>query len=281
MVVIMTRLLRRLFACAAPLALVIAGCGVSSPSSNPTTPTFSISPSTMTVDTNGQVQFKATLTNGQPATNVNWVISTGNNDSNLGLGSINSTSGLYYPPSALSKDSVQIQVQANLTTNVYQTATSVVTVAPGFIQAVTPENATVSSGGTVQLTAAIAELGSGSINWSLGTSPSGGSNPGSAGGTISGTSCHNSGGINSSNPYYTYCTTTYTAPSAVPSQAIYAIGTVAANSATTSFSKLLLNSSGINTSPLDNQAAQTSAVQMGTSGGNKNDDDIDPNTNAV
>src|ERR1700743_742346 len=123
MVVIMTRL-RRFFGCAASLVPITAGCGASSPSSNPTTPTFSISPSTMTVDTNGQVQFKATLTNGQPATNVNWVIATGNNDSNLGLGSINSTSGLYYPPSALSKDSVQIQVQANLTTNVYQTATS-------------------------------------------------------------------------------------------------------------------------------------------------------------
>jgi hypothetical protein len=196
----MTRLFRFLFACAAPLALVIAGCGGSSPSSNPSNPTFSIAPSTTTINTNGQVQFTATLTNGQPATNVNWVITTGNNDSNLGLGSINATSGLYYPPSALSRDSVQIQVQANLTTNIYQTATSVVTVTPGFIQTVTPENATVSNGGTVQLSAAIAELGSGSINWSLGTSPSGGSSPGSAGGTISGTSCHNSGGINSSNP---------------------------------------------------------------------------------
>ena len=67
----------------------------------------------------------------------------------------------------------------------------------------------------------------------------------------------------------------------MPSQAIYAIGTVAANSATTSFSKLLLNSSGINTSPLDNQAAQTSAVQMGTSGGNNNDVDVDPSSGQV
>jgi hypothetical protein len=67
----------------------------------------------------------------------------------------------------------------------------------------------------------------------------------------------------------------------VPSQAIYAIGTVAANSATTSFSKLLLNGSGLNTSPLDNQAAQTSAVQMGTSGGNNNDVDVNTSTNQV
>jgi hypothetical protein len=278
----MTRLLRALFACATPLVLIIAGCGGGSPSSNPSNPTFSIAPATASIDTNGQVQFTATLTNGQPATNVNWAVTTGNNDTTtLGNGSFTSTtSGLYYPPSALSRDSVQVQVQANLTGNVYQTATAVVTVTPGFIQTVTPENATLSTGATVPLSATIAELGGGSINWGLSTAASGGSSPGSAGGAISGTSCQNSGGINSSNPYYTSCIATYTAPATVPTQAIYAIGTVASNSATTSFAKLLLNGAGLNTSPLDNQAAQTSAVQMGTSGGNNNDVDVqtDPNT---
>ena len=278
----MTRPIRALFACAAPLVLVIAGCGGGSPSSNPTNPTFSISPATKTIDTNGQVQFTATLTNGQPATNVNWVVTTGTNDNTtLGQGTIDPASGLYIPPSALSKDSVQVQVQANLSTNIYQTATAVITVTPGFIQAVTPENATLSTGATVPLTATIAEVGGGSINWGLSTSPSGGSSPGSAGGAISSTSCQKSGSINSSNPFYTYCTATYTAPSSVPSQAIYAIGTVASNSATTSFSKLLLNGSGLNTSPLDNQAAQTAAVQMGTSGGNNNDVDLDSNGNVT
>jgi hypothetical protein len=272
----MTRLLRAVFACAAPLVLIIAGCG-GGPSSNPSNSTFSISPATASIDTNGQVQFTATLANGQPATNINWAVTSGNNDTTtLGNGAFTSTtSGLYYPPSALSRDSVQVQVQANLTTNAFQTATAVVTVTPGFIQTVTPENATLSSGATVPLSATIAELGGGSINWSLSTAASGGSSPGSAGGALSGTSCQNSGGINSSNPYYTSCVATYTAPAAVPSQAIYAIGTVAANSATTSFAKLLLNGSGLNTSPLDNEAAQTSAVQMGTSGGNNNDVDTD------
>jgi hypothetical protein len=280
MVVMMTRHIRSLFALAAPAVLVIAGCGGSGPSSNPSNGTFSIAPATATIDTNGQVQFTAKLANGQPATNVNWVVSTGTNDSSaLGQGSFStSTTGLYYPPSAVSKDSVQIEVQANLTNNVFQTATAVVTVTPGFIQTVTPENATISTGATVPLTATIAELGGGSINWSLGTTPSG-SSPGSAGGSIAGTGCHNSGSINSSNPYYTYCSATYTAPSSVPSQAIYAIGAVGSNAATASFSKLLLNSSGINTSPLDNQAAQTAAVQMGSSGGNNNDVDVDSSGN--
>ena len=277
----MTRLLRALFACAAPVMLIIAGCGGGSPSSNPSNPTFSISPATATIDTNGQVQFTATLTNGQPATNINWAVTTGNNDTTtLGNGAFTSTtSGLYYPPSALSRDSVQVQVQANLTSNAFQTATAVVTVTPGFIQTVTPENATLSTGATVPLSATIAELGGGSINWSLSTAASGGSSAGSAGGALSGTSCQNSGGINSSNPYYTSCIATYTAPAAVPSQAIYAIGAVASNPATNSFAKLLLNGAGLNTSPLDNQAAQTSAVQMGTSGGNNNDVDFDSNGN--
>ena len=272
--------LRPLFACAVPLVLLIAGCG-GGPSSNPSNGSLTISPATTSINTNGQVQFTATLPNGSPATGVNWAVTTGTNDSTtLGQGSIDST-GLYFPPSALSKDSVQIQVQANLASNAFNSVSAVVTVTPGFINTVTPENATVASGGTVPLTATIAELGGGSINWSLSTAPSGGSSPGSAGGSIGNTSCQNSGGINSSNPYYTFCNATYTAPSAVPAQAIYAIGAVASNTATSSFAKLLLNSSGLNTSPLDNQAAQTSTIQMGTSGGNNNDFDTDSNNNIL
>lgn len=275
----MTRL-STFWASAVPLLLLIAGCGGGDINSNPSNGTFSIAPATATIDTNGQVQFTATLSNGQPATNINWVITKGQNDSQIGQGSIDST-GLYYPPSALSQDSVQVQVQATLSTNNYQPATAVVTVTPGFIQTVTPENATLSTGATVPLTATIGELGGGTINWSLSTSPSGGSSPGSAGGSISNNKCQNSGGINSSNPYYTYCTATYTAPSSVPSQAIYAIATVNSSSGSTSYAKLLLNSAGLNTSPLDNQAAQTGAVQMGASGGNNNDVDTDSNGNIV
>jgi hypothetical protein len=277
----LTRPLRSLFACAAPVVLVIAGCG-GGPSSNPSNGTLTISPSTTTIDTNGQVQFTATLPDGSAATGVNYVVTTGTNDNTqLGQGSIDPSSGLYFPPSALSKDSVQIQVQANLASNVYKSVTAVVTVTPGFIQTVTPENATIASGGTVPLSTTIAEVGGGSINWSLSTSPSGGSSPGSAGGAISSTNCQASGSISSSNPYYTYCTATYTAPSSIPSQAIYAFAAVKANSATTSFSKLLLNGAGLNTSPLNNQAAQTAAVQMGSSGGNNNDVDVDSNGNVT
>jgi hypothetical protein len=272
--------LRSLFACAIPLVLVMAGCG-GGPSSNPSNGSLTIAPGTASIDTNGQVQFTATQPNGSPATGVTWAITTGTNDNTtLGQGSVGPT-GLYFPPSGLSKDSVQVQVQATLTSNAFNPVSAVVTVTPGFIQTVTPENATVASGASVPLTATIAELGGGSVNWSLSTAPSAGSSPGSAGGSFSNTSCQNGGGVNSSNPYYTFCNTTYTAPSAVPSQAIYAVGAVASNTATSSFAKLLLNSSGLSTSPLDNQAAQTSTVQFGTSGGNNNDVDTDSSGNIL
>jgi hypothetical protein len=275
----MTRLSHLLLVCAALVTLVIAGCGGSSYSSSPSNSAFSIAPSTASIDTNGQVQFTATLANGSAATNIHWAILSGQNSSQIGEGSIDPASGLYYPPSALSQDTVQVKVQANLTSNTYQTATSVITVTPGFIQFVTPETATVAAGATLPVTATIGEVGSGSINWSLSTSPSS-SSAGSAAGSLSSTTCQRAG-LSSSNPIYTTCSATYTAPASGPTQPVYIIASVAANSATTSYAKLLLNSSGLNTSGLNNQAAQTGAVQMGTSGGNNNDVDTDSNGNII
>lgn len=276
----MTRLSHLLLACVAPLILVIGGCGGSGYNSNPTNSAFTISPATSSIDTNGQLQFTATLASGSPATTAHWVILNGQNSSQIGQGSIDPATGLYFPPSALSQDSIQVQVQANLAGNAYQTATAVITVTPGFIQFVTPETATIAAGATLPVTATIGEVGGGSINWSLSNSLSSSSNPGSAGGALSGFSCQRAG-LSSSNPIYTTCNATYTAPSSAPAQPIYIVASVAANSSTTSYAKLLLNSSGLNTSGLNNQSAQTGAVQMGTSGGNNNDVDLDSNGNII
>ena len=280
----MTRLTRFLFACTAPLALILAGCGGSNYNSNPSNGTFSISPSSSSTDNGSStppVKFIATLSNGMPATGVNWVVVSSQNDTRLGTGSIDAT-GRYYPPTAISKDSIQEKVQANLTGNVYQTASAVVTVTAGFLQNVTPENGTLASGSTLPLTVYLGEVGGGSVNWSLSTSASGGSSAGSGGGAISNTKCQTQGFGSSNGAAYTQCSATYTAPSSVSSTTpVYAIAAVAANSATTSYAKLLLNNSGINTSPLQNQATQTGAVQMGSSGGNNNDVDIDPTSGSV
>lgn len=269
----MTWLTRSFFACAAPLVLIIAGCGGSSYNSNPSNGALTISPATTSIDTNGQIQFTATLPDGSTATNVNWVVLNSQNDSRIGPGTI-STAGLYYPPSALSQSSIQEKIQANLTTNAYQPVTAVVTVTPGFISTVTPENATLSSGSTLALNATIAQVGGGSINWALSGSGASVTAPPSGAGSISGATCQSSG-LGSSNPIYTTCSATYTAPGSVPAGSVYATGAVASNSATISSAKLLLNSSGINSSPLQNQATQTGVAQMGASGGNNNDVDVD------
>ncbi len=276
----MTRLSRALLFVAAPLAMLLAGCGGSGYSANPSNATLSIGPSTTTIDTNTQVQFTAMMPNGTPAANVHWVVLSGQNNSQIGQGTIDAN-GLYTPPVGLSQDSVQVKIQANLPNAAFSPVTAVVTVTPGFIQTITPQTATLSGGSTLQLNAAIAEIGAGSVNWSLSTSPTSLTPPGSGSGALGGANCTRTS-INSANPSFTGCTITYTAPSgSVPTAPLYAIASIAANSGTVSSARLLLNNSGLNTSPLVNQAAQSGAVQMGTSGGNNNDVDVDPATGQI
>ncbi len=252
--------------------LIMAGCGGGSSSSNPTNATFSIAPATATLDTNGTAQFTATLNTGGAAT-VNWAVLSGQNDSNVGEGSIDAT-GLYTPPPYLSQDSVQIKVQAGLASDPFTVATAILTVTPGFNQAVTPENATVSTGSTVQLTGVLDEFNGGTINWSLSNSNSSATNPGGSYGSLGSTNCQHS------SQNLTVCTATYTAPSSAPAAApLFVLANANGNTNTISFAKLLLNGAGINFSPLNNQAAQTSTVELGTSGGNNNDFDTDSNGN--
>ncbi len=265
---------------ASPVFILAAGCGGGGYSANPSNKTFSITPSTQTIDTNQQVQLSAALAAEGGAANVRWAILSGQNNSQIGQGSIDQN-GLYTPPSALSQDTVQVKIQANLTNSLLTTATSVITVTPGFNQPVLPENATLSSGSTVPLSATIAEVGGGSVKWSLSSSASSIASPGSNSGSIGSTKCTTTS-LSSQNPAYTFCTATYTAPtSAAPTGPLFAFATVTANPQSTSYAKLLLNNSGINTSPLTNQAAQTSAVEMGTSGGNNNDFDTDSSGNIL
>jgi hypothetical protein len=266
----------RLLVLAFPVgALVMAGCGGSSYNSNPSNGTFTVTPAATAVNTNGQVQLTATLNSGGAAT-VHWAILNGQNDPNVGQGSIDQN-GVYTPPPYLSQDSVQVKLQANLTSNVYTVATAVVTVTPGFNQAITPENATLSTGSTVQLVGVLDEFNTGSINWSLSNSISSATTPGSSYGTISSSSCQRS------SQFLTTCTATYTAPGSVPASAqpLYVIANANGNANTITYAKLLLNGAGINTSPLNNQASQNSTVELGTSGGNNNDFDTDANGNIL
>jgi hypothetical protein len=249
---------------AAPfLLLLAAGCGAVGASPGG----LVINAEKTNLDTTTTDQFTARLASGAPAS-VKWTIAAGQNDASLGQGTINAN-GTYTPPPLLSRDQVQVQVTATSRTDPAVTATYPLTVTPGFVQVLTPETASVSPGGTVQVKGEIAEVNSGSVRWSLSTTPAGENDPGDAYGSVGETRCYHS------NRSYTYCTATYTAPRGLPpaSPSVFLVGQAAGNPHSAAALHILLNGAGFNSSGLQNQAVQTGYVQMGSSGGNANDYD--------
>jgi hypothetical protein len=257
------------------MVFVLAGCGSGGVSANPSTGVFSIAPGTGTIDTNctgcnstaangsAAEQFTATLASGGAAS-VTWSVSGG--DTNSGAGTI-SSSGLYTPPSYLTVDSVQVVVKAT-PTNGGAAATSVLTLTPGFLQPLTPENAALGAGGSITLTGYIAEAGGAlRINYALASS-AGGSSGGQ--GTLSDTTCHRSATA------FTWCTVTYTAPTPVSSTATtWLVARVGSSSVVNA--QLLLNTSGVSSNPATHEAQQLTTIQLGTSGGNNKDYDTSGN----
>jgi len=253
--------LNRRSAFALPALLVfLAGCGVGQFNGADANGAFSIAASTSTANSNGEIRFSARLPSGGPAAVV-WSVAGGENASSLGEGRIDA-SGLYTPPAALSQDAVRIQIAARLKDNPLQTASMVVSITPGFVQSLLPENAALTAGATLEATAEIAEVNAGSVHWSLSTDGPAGSDTG----TLSNASCQRS------LDQYTTCKITYTAPS-LPSQSTVYLKATVNGTAVAAPLKILLNGSSANSSPLMNQAAQIGAIALGSSGGNDNDYD--------
>ena len=262
----------RLFAGAMlPLLFALAGCGSGNSTTSATNSAFTISPGTVSIDTNcvgcnsknsagsAVLQFTATSTSGGAAA-VTWTTSAGG-DSNSGRGSINS-SGQYSPPAYLTANSVQVTVTAALASNPSMTASAVVTITPGFLQPLTPENAALGANGTLILSGFLAEAGgSTAINWDLSNTANG---SGGGQGTLGTPSCVRSVSL------FTHCTVTYTAPATVTTtNNTYVVATVGTSSSKTS-SAILLNAAGVSSSPVVHQQQQASAAFLGTSGGNNN-----------
>src|SRR6185312_16323399 len=89
-------------------------------------------------------------------------------------GSINSTTGQYTPPAYLSADNLKVTVTATMVSDTSVKASSTITVSPGFLQPLSPENFAVGAGGSVQLTGYIAEAGgSTAINFTVASTASG------------------------------------------------------------------------------------------------------------
>jgi hypothetical protein len=258
-----------------PVLVVLAGCAGGGVSADPTNPTFSIAPGTASIDTNCTgcnanntlgtpvEQFTATMAGGGAAT-VTWSLSGG--DTNSGPGTI-TASGQYTPPSYVTADHAQVVVTATMNKTV--TATSVLTLTPGFLQPLSPENAAVPAGSQVTITGTLAEAGGfDGISFALANSATG-----STGGQGS------LGDINcqSSIQAFTTCTVVYTAPATITSTSPTWVVATVVHSASITSSQLLLNSAGIASNPASHEAAQAIPVLLGSSGSNNNDYDLTEN----
>ena len=254
----------------APALLVAAGCGglVTAKSSNSV---FAITPGAGSIDTNctgcnatnaqgGLVhQFTATLTNGRAA-KVTWSVYGG--DAVSGAGSINA-SGQYTPPSYLTADSAEVVVTATLEAAPTLRASSVVSVTPGFLQPLTPENAALGANGSVTITGVLAEAGGTTgIHFALADSATGQSG---GQGTLSAATCQHE------NQTFTSCAVTYTAPASVQSTGTtYVVASVGGFSKTAAV--VLVNTAGVTSNPAAHQG-QLPAMMLGSSGGNNSDYD--------
>jgi hypothetical protein len=259
-------------------AALLAGCGAGPVTASSANASFSITPASALVDTNCTGcnslnaharpvhRFSATLNNGRDAS-VTWTVSGG--DPASGPGRI-TEEGLYTPPNYLSSDRAQVMVTAALKSDPGIRATSLLTLTPGFLQPLTPENAAVGAGGSVTVTGYLAEAGgAGEIHFALSNTASGDSG---GEGALSATTCQRTSHA------FTTCSTTYTAPSAVPSTGVtYVVATLPGSSAKIE-TAILLNAPGVSSNPAAHQDALSAPMLLGSSGGNNNDFDEKGNT---
>ena len=261
-----------------PLIAAVVGCGAGPGTANQTNAVLSLSPAMATIDTNctgcnaanahGNPvhQFAANLPGGETAL-VAWSLVGG--DASAGPGTISAT-GQYVPPSYLTADQVPVVVTATLKSDPAARASTVLTLTPGFQQPLTPENAALGANGTITLTGYLAEAGgSTAIHFALSDSPTGTSG---GQGTLSATTCQRS------NKAFTSCSVTYTAPALIAeTSATYVVATAGDSGAKTQ-AEVLLNTAGVASSPASHQAQLAGPVELGSSGGNNNDFDLNGNS---
>lgn len=265
----------------APLAaglVALAGCGGSAVTANPANDLFSIAPTSTQIDTNctgcnatnargtAVHQFTATLNSGNAA-DVTWSVSGG--DQTAGVGTINA-SGQYIPPSYLTTDQAEVLVTATLKANPAVHATSVVSVTPGFLQPLTPENVALGANQSIAVTGILAEAGGAAeIHFALADTPTGSSG---GEGSLSPASCQRT------ERAFTSCTVTYTAPAAVTTTGVTYIVATAGDSSAKTQAAVLLNSAGVASSPAGHQTQLATPMLLGSSGGNNNDFDAHGNS---
>ena len=135
------------------------------------------------------------------------------------------------------------------------------TVTPGFLQPLTPENAALGANGSVTITGFLAEAGGTTgINFELASSPAGASRrPGLA---------ERASVASATARAFTSCTVTYTAPASVQATgATYVVATVGGASASSkAASVVLVNAAGVTSNPATHQAQLPASVAAGQLG---------------
>jgi hypothetical protein len=189
-----------------------------------------------------------------------------------GAGTIDSA-GRYTPPNYLTGDHAEVTVTAHLNDASGETASARITITPGFLQPLTPENAAVAPGGTVTISGKLAVAGGQTgIRFALAATASGGGSPA---GTLGAVICDRS------EKAFTTCTVTYTAPATIASSsAVYVVATAsgAAGKRSRTETELLLNTAGVSSNPMAHQELQPALMSLGNSGGNNSDYDAHGNT---
>ena len=262
----------------APFLIALAGCGTVTATANSANTSFSISPAATTIDTNctgcngidrrGMPvhRLMARLGAGGPAP-VTWSVSGG--DRVAGPGKINAA-GEYTPPSYLTTDRAEVWITARLATNPAAAASARITLTPGFLQPLTPENVALGPNGSVTVTGKMAVAGgSAGIEFSLAGAANG---AGGAEGSLGPTTCQRSSRA------FTSCTVTYTAPSTITGTGVTYLVAVANGSPARTETEILLNAAGVTSDPAAHQEQLTTAMPLGSSGGNNNDFDTHGNT---
>lgn len=257
---------------------LLAGCGGGAAIPSSSNAFFGITPGATVIDTSctgcnstgmhgsSVHQFTATLNSGGPAA-VTWSVSGG--DASAGPGTITS-SGQYSPPTYLSADQVRVVVTAALKSAPGIRATSVLTITPGFLQPLTPENVALGPDAVVNISGALAETGGGAtIRFALSDTPNG---TGGGQGSLSAPVCQRSAKA------FTSCTVTYTAPAIVPAAGVVYVVASAGESPARTEAALLLNAAGVVSNPIGHQGQLPAPMPLGSSGGNNADFDLSGNT---
>jgi hypothetical protein len=260
----------------AALPLVLAGCGTGTGRTMlPESTALTLAGGETSIDTNctgcngtragGGAVYRITAmqADGAPA-DVIWTLSGG--DAKAGAGSMNSA-GEYTPPGFLTADRVEVTLTAQLKSDPSTTATTHLSITPGFLEPLAPENAAVAPGGTITLSGRLAQAGG---NAAIRFAVAAGAHESGAGtlGPVDCTHAHDT---------FTTCTVTYTAPTTMDAANDVTYVEARAGAAKTE-TAILLSATGVTSNPARHREALSWPVALGGSGGNNGDLDAHGST---